>query len=147
MTVSHAPHLSHGSLTSHAWLPAATTQDSDLAGHAGSVAADAEAAVGPRQITRRLVQALGLGAVCAALVGAPISYLVLLTVTAARGPQADLGLALRAAAAALVVIATPLSVMMRLTPAGLRLRWLPVLVTFELVVALSVGGLAGFGLG
>ncbi len=81
------------------------------------------------------------------MVGAPISYLLLLTVVAARGPQPNPELALRAFLFALLVIATPLTVMLRLTPRGLRLRWLPVHLVIELTVALAVGALAGFGVG
>lgn len=92
----------------------------------------------------RLIRALGLGVVCSTLVGAPLSYLLVLLATALRAPVGNPGLIARATVVALVVVAAPLSVMLTHTPAGLRRRWLPVFLALELIVALLVGWFAGF---
>lgn len=92
----------------------------------------------------RLARALGLGVVCSALVGAPISYLLVLLITSLRGPEVNLALGGRALLVTAVVVAAPLTVMFTHTPAGLRRRWTPVFLTLELGVALLVGWFAGF---
>ena len=79
-----------------------------------------------------------------ALVGAPISYLLVLLIASLRGPEVNLALGGRALLVTVVVAAAPLTVMFTHTPAGLRRRWTPVFLTLELGVALLVGWFAGF---